>query len=45
MASQFAGKKCSKELQQRFLDPNLDMAGVEQLMTEFARYDHYFGFS
>ncbi|XP_052815527.1 carbonyl reductase [NADPH] 1-like [Mya arenaria] len=35
MASQFAAKKCSKELQQKFMAPGLTMANLEQLMTEF----------
>nr|KAG5702687.1 hypothetical protein BaRGS_013324 [Batillaria attramentaria] len=35
MASNFAMKKCSKEIQDRFTDPNLTMDGLKQLMTEF----------
>ncbi|XP_052815522.1 carbonyl reductase [NADPH] 1-like [Mya arenaria] len=35
MVSQFTAKKCSKELQNKFTDPDLTMANVEQLMTEF----------
>lgn len=35
MASNFAMKKCSSEIQAKFLDPNLTMDGLKQLMKEF----------
>ncbi|KAL4230737.1 hypothetical protein ACF0H5_011112 [Mactra antiquata] len=35
MGCQFAAKKCSKELQEQFLAPDLDMPKVEKLITDF----------
>lgn len=35
MASNFAMKKCSSEIQAKFIDPNLTMDGLKQLMKEF----------
>lgn len=37
-AGSMTAAKCSKALQARFLDPELSMAKIEQLMNEFVKY-------